>query len=177
MKFAFRVIPWIILLIPFIVSAFFYNSIAPEIPVMRSFFGNETISAPKSFFTVFRVPLIEVICAAAIQTIRPKLSQQEYFSIWNVLLYAVAFKSLFQVFEFISTSVFSSTSHAVFFYYLTLATVIIGICLAVVRGRKLFSRAQRAGWQLSILEKAFLGILLIAYFIFAFVPTFIYKTD
>jgi hypothetical protein len=50
---AFRLIPWIILLISLIVPAFFYNSIADEVMIMQSFFGNEEISAAKLLFTMF----------------------------------------------------------------------------------------------------------------------------
>ncbi len=104
MKIAFRIIPWVILIIPFIILAFFYNSIAGEVEIMRSLNGSNPVFAPKSLFTVFRVPLIEIICAAAIEIIRPKFSDSESnfnfssFSMWSILLYTVAFKSLFQVF-------------------------------------------------------------------------------
>jgi hypothetical protein len=177
MKLSAQAIPWIILAAPFIALAFLYNSIGNEVLVARSVFGNETIFAPKSFFTVFRVPLIEIVCAAAIETIQPKSSKSDYFSVWNILLYAIAFKSLFQFLEFISLSVFHSESHAVFFFYATLAVVIIGISLVVLKGREFFSGESRKDWKLSASGILFLGILLIAYFILAFVPMFIYKPD
>ena len=110
MKIAFLIIPWIILITPFIVLAFFYNSIDEQIPLMRSLAGNETTFAPKSLFTVFRVPLIEIVCALAIEIMRGEISNSEsntaYLLMWSVLLYTAAFKSLFQVSEFISSTVF-----------------------------------------------------------------------
>jgi hypothetical protein len=53
--------------------------------------------------------------------------------------------------------------------------VAAGICLAFIKGRKIFSISRREGWKLSGLKKALLGILLLAYFTLAFVPAFIYK--
>lgn len=185
MKIAVRIIPWIILAVPFVVLAFFYDSIENQILVARSFFGDETIYAPKSLFTVFRVPLIEIVCAAAIETIRPQpaatAANPDYFSIWNVLLYTIALKSLFQVFEFISLSVFHSPARADFFFYITLATVIGGICLVIGTARKGFSDYRRrrrdslASGRKKILMGILLGILLAAYFILALLPVFIYK--
>ena len=180
MKIAFLIIPWIILITPFIVLAFFYNSIDEQIPLMRSLAGNETTFAPKSLFTVFRVPLIEIVCALAIEIMRGKISNSEsntaYFLMWSVLLYTAAFKSLFQVSEFISSTVFFSPSYANLFFYATLTTVICGICLAIIKARKAFSNFHRGDWKLSLKEKAFLSILLATYFILAIMPMFIFKS-
>ena len=74
MKIAFLITPWIILIFPFIILAVLYNSIDEQILLMRSFVGNQTIYAPKSIFTVFRVPLIEIVCAATIEIMRAKFS-------------------------------------------------------------------------------------------------------
>jgi hypothetical protein len=170
------------LIIPFIVLAFFYNSIAGKVEVMRSLDGSNPVFAPKSLFTVFRVPLIEMICAAAIETNRPKFSNSESnfhfgsFSIWNILLYTVAFKSLFQVFEFLSSSVFSSPAYAGFFFYATLAAVLTGICAVIINGRRIFLDFRRVEWKLSRSKKWVLVILLIAYFALAFLPMFVFKS-
>lgn len=177
MKIAFLITPWIILLVPFIILAFLYNSIDEQVLLMRSFIGNQTVYAPKSLFTVFRVPLIEIVCAAAIETMRAKFSRSKPnagFTLWSILLYTAAFKSLFQVFEFISLAVYYSPDYAELFFYLTLLTVIVGICLAVIKGRKIFSSSSRNDWKLSVAEKVFLSFLLTAYFILAIVPTFIF---
>lgn len=179
MKIAFLITPWIILIFPFIILAVLYNSIDEQILLMRSFVGNQTIYAPKSVFTVFRVPLIEIVCAAMIEIMRANFSPSKSnagFTMWSILLYTAAFKSLFQVFEFISSTVYYSPDYADIFFYATLLTVIVGICLAIIKGRKIFSSSTRENWKLSLAEKAFLIVLLAAYFILAIVPTFIFKS-
>jgi hypothetical protein len=180
MKIAFLITPWIILLVPFIILVFLYDSIEEQVLLMRSFAGNQTVYAPKSIFTVFRVPLIEVVCALAIETVRAKFSHSKPnagFTMWSILLYTAAFKSLFQVFEFISLSVYHSPDYAGLFFYATLLTVVAGICLAIIKGRKIFSSSSRSDWKTSFKEKIFLTVLLAAYFILAMVPTFIFKSD
>ena len=106
MKTAFRIIPWLILLIPFAVLALFYASLPNGILITRSFFGNEAVIASKSLFTVFRVPLIEIVCAVAIEVMRRKFANvnADYYSMWSILLYTVALKSLLQAFEIVSAN-------------------------------------------------------------------------
>jgi uncharacterized membrane protein len=84
--------PWIILCIPFILLAYFYDSIANGVMIARSFDGSNPILAPKSLFTVFRVPLIEIVCAAAIEMMLLRFSKSEsnYYLMWIILLYTVA---------------------------------------------------------------------------------------
>jgi hypothetical protein len=180
MRKAFRVIPWIILIVPFIVPAFYYDVINDQILVMRSFIGNQAIVAPKSLFTVFRVPLIEIVCGAAVEIMKSRYSRSEAnadsFSMWDILLYTVAFKSLFQVFEFISSTVYYSPDYADVFFYATLFTVIGGICLAIIKGRNILLNFKRGEWKFSLREKVTFGILLAAYFVLAIAPMFIFKT-
>lgn len=176
----FRVVPWIILLISFILLLFFYNSISEEVLIYRSFDGSRNQFAPKSLFTVFRVPLIEIVCALMIEIMRRKAfdsetkSQSNYYLMWSVLLYTVALKSLLQSFEFISTSVFQSSNFANFFFYATFAVVIGGIILAFIEGRKLFIKFNRQDWKLNIWEKIGLASLFLTYVYLAFAPMFIY---
>jgi len=105
LKTFYRITPWLILLLTFVILAFSYNSIPDEVLITRSFDGSNPTFAPKSLFTVFRVPLIEVVCALAIEIMRRNSAASksekhaDYYSIWSVLLYTVAFKSLFQTFE------------------------------------------------------------------------------
>ena len=169
MKTAFRIIPWLILLIPFAVLALFYASLPNKILITRSFFGNEVLIASKSLFTVFRVPLIEIVCAVAIEVIRRKFANvnADYYSMWSILLYTAALKSLLQAFEIVSSNNL--------FYYLTFGIVIVGIILALFRGRKFFSNVFRGDWEFSSLEKAILIIILIAYLGLAIVPIFVFK--
>jgi len=128
--------PWIILLASFVILACFYNSLPSEIVITREIFGAGATLAPKSLFTVFRVPLIEAVCAFAIAVmiIRGVTDETlaDYNSMWRVLLFTVAFKSLFQTFETISPE---DTS---LFFYSTLAVVIFGIILAFLPGFRFF---------------------------------------
>lgn len=169
MKTAFRIIPWLILLIPFAVLALFYASLPNETLITRSFFGNEAVVASKSLFTVFRVPLIEILCAMAIEVMRRKFANvnADYYSMWSILLYTVALKSLFQAFEIVSSNNL--------FYYLTFGVVIVGIILALFRGRRFFSDFFRNNQKFSGAETAILVIALIAYLGLAIVPTFVFK--
>jgi hypothetical protein len=101
------------------------------------------VIASKSLFTVFRVPLIEMVCAVAIEVIRRRFANgnADYYSMWSILLYTVAFKSLFQAFEIVSSNNL--------FYYLTFGIVIVGIIFALFKGRKFFSNFFRGGWEFS----------------------------
>ncbi len=177
MKNAFRIIPWIILCIPFVVLAYFYNSIANEVLIARSFDGSNTVLAPKSLFTVFRVPLIEVVCAAAIEImlLRFSKSKSDYYSMWIILLYTIAFKSVFQEFEFISSSVYSVPDYASIFFYATIVIIVCGIILAIIKGRNVFTNFSSSDWKINHFEKIILTSLLVIYIGLAFAPMFIFR--
>lgn len=164
-----QIIPWLILLLSFAIPACFYNSIPPEILIARSFFGDEVILAPKSLFTVFRVPLIELVCAAVIEVMRRKFAatHADYFLMWNILLYTVALKSLLQSLEIVSANDL--------FYYLTFGAVIVGILAAVFTGRSIFLNFTPGDWRFSGAETAILVVGLVAYLGLAFVPIFVFK--
>lgn len=175
-----KIFPWILLVIPFPALAYFYDSIAGEILIYRSFGGGEAVFAPKSLFAVFRVPLIEVVCGAIVEAMRRKFLRSErgaaVASMWNALLYTVAFKSLFQTFEFIAAFVYKSESYADVFFYATIFAIAAGIFLAIVRRRDLFRNFRREDWKTSSGEKTFLAVLIAAYLFLAFAPVFIYKS-
>jgi hypothetical protein len=172
MKTVFSKIPWLILLLPFVILAVFYNSIPNEVLIARSFFGDDATFAPKSLFTVFRVPLIEMVCAAAIGVMRHKFASEnaDYYAMWNILLYTVALKSLLQAFEIISSSKFFND-----FFYATLGVVLVGIILALFKGRRFFSDLFRGKQKFSGAETAILVFALIAYLGLAIVPLFVFK--
>lgn len=171
MKTKLLIIPWLILLIPFVILAYFYNSLGNEILITRSFFGSEAIFAPKTLFTVFRVPLIEIVCAAAIEVMRRNSVNRnsDYYLMSSILLYTVALKSLFQAFEIISSGDLTKV-----FYYLTFAVVIIGILLALLKGRSYFSNLFYGNFNYSVSEKAVLFALLLAYLGLAIAPICIF---
>ncbi len=167
----YRILPWIIILLPFLILAFFYNSLPAEILMFRSLYGGAGVYSPKSLFTVFRVPLIEVVCALAVEIMRRGAAgapesekQRNYYLMWTILLYTVALKSLFQALEMVS----SHETGAVFFY-LTAGVVVAGIISAFFPGRKVFLGPYRAGRKLTLWEKLALVTLLIAYIALAFV--------
>jgi hypothetical protein len=172
MKNVWRKIPWLILLLPFVILALFYNSLPDEILIARSFFGDDATVAPKSLFTVFRVPLIEITCAAAIELMRRKFADEtaDYYAMWTIFLWTVALKSLLQAFEIVSSPKFARD-----FFYATFAVVIIGIILALFRGRRFFSEFFGGEWKFSRAEKAAFVVLLIAYLALAIVPIFVFK--
>jgi uncharacterized membrane protein len=181
MKKALWIFPWVVLLVPFVVLSLFYDSISQEILTYRSLGGDEIQYAPKSLFTVFRVPLIEAVCAATIVIMRRKTSEFNsefrtgYYSMWSVLLFTVALKSLFQTFEFVSTSIFSQPFYASVFFYATLAIVVGGIILAFVKGKKIFANFQSESWRLKNWEKISLTIFFLIYLSLAFAPMLIYS--
>jgi uncharacterized membrane protein len=180
MKTAFKIFPWIVLAITFVVLAYFYNSIADEILIYRSFGGGDAVFAPKSVFAVFRVPFIEVVCAAIVEVMRRKFLRSENglpaAAMWSVLLYTVAFKSLFQTFEFIASFVYQSQAYADIFFYATIAVIAVGIFLVIFKRRQIFRNLRREDWKVSTPEKIILGVLLILYLALAFSPMFIYKS-
>lgn len=179
MKAAVKIFPWFVLAIPFVGLVYFYNSIAGEILIYRSFGGGDAVFAPKSLFTVFRVPLIEVVCAALVETLRPRFAGSKSgfgaFSAWNILLYAIAFKSLFQFLEFISAAVYNAPDYADFFFYATFAAVIAGIALALAKWRKVFADFQRREGKSSGAKKIALGVFLLAYLMLAIAPMFVFS--
>ncbi|HEX8369717.1 MAG TPA: hypothetical protein VF604_14320 [Pyrinomonadaceae bacterium] len=179
MKTTVKIFPWFVLAITFLLPAYFYDSIAGEILIYRSFSGNDLVFAPKSLFTVFRVPLIEVVCAALVEVMRRKFSRSESglaaASMWNVLLYTVVFKSLFQTFEFIASFVYNAQAYADIFFYATISAIVAGVSLVVAKRRAVFRNFRREDWKASTGEKIILGVLLISYLFLAFAPMFIYK--
>jgi hypothetical protein len=172
MKIARQNIPWLILLLPFVILAFAYRSLPSEILIARSFFGNDATMAPKSVFTVFRVPLIELVCAAAIELMRRKFvdENRDYYRMWTILLWTVAFKSLFQAFE-----IYSSATLGRDFFYATVAVVALGIALALWQGRRFFVNFFGDKWKFGRAEKAIFFVILIVYLLLAIVPIFVFK--
>jgi hypothetical protein len=152
--------------------AYFYNLLGNEILIVRSFFGDETVFAPKTLFTVFRVALIEIVCAPAIEVMRRNSANEnaEYYPMWSILLYTIAFKSLFQAFEIVS-----SGDLAKLFYYLTFAVVIIGIIFALFKGWSYFSNLFRGNFKFSNSERLILFTVLLAYLGLAIIPIFIFN--
>lgn len=171
MKNVLQNIPWLILLLPFVILAFLFNSIPNEVLIVRSFFSDEATFAPKTLFTVFRVPLIEIVCAAAIELVRRKFADTnaDYYAMWSIFLWAVALKSLLQALEIVSPAKFADE-----FFYVTLGVVLIGIVLALFKGWRFFPDLLRSKEKFSGAETAILVLILFAYLGLAIVPIFVY---
>jgi hypothetical protein len=135
MRVGVQLIPWLIIFASFLILAIAYNSLPGEILIFRGIFGDDPVHAPRSIFTVFRVALIEVVCALAIEIMRrgsPVMRLHEHHLFWTILLYTVGVKSLLQTFEMILPR------NANLFFSLTGAAVAVGLVIAAVAGRKLF---------------------------------------
>jgi len=172
MKNVLQNIPWLILLLPFVIVAYFYNSLPNEVLIARSFFSDDATHAPKTLFTAFRVPLIEIVCAAAIEIMRRKSANEnaDYYRMWSILLYTVALKSLLQAFEIVSPRELAGD-----FFYATLGVVVVGIFLALFKGRKFFTDLFSGKQEFSGAEKAIFAVILIAYLGLAIVPIYIFQ--
>lgn len=175
MQIFFRIVPAIVLFVSFLILAFYYDSLPLETLIARGLFGGEPTIAPKSLFTVFRVPLIELVCALAIIVMAKKsvsvTKSASYRRMWAVLLFAVSFKSLFQSLEAVSGEGLAQS-----FFYATIAVVAIGVVSAVAMGRDLFTVENRKEWSLDGFQRFSIFVLLAAYFGLAIVPIFLYRT-
>ena len=165
----FKFLPWIILIISFLLPAYFYASLPDQVLIARGLFGGEGVFADKSLFTVFRVPMIELVCAAAVLVLgRAVVSPGRaaaFRSVCTILLFTVALKSLFQSFETVSRAEWASA-----FLYLTLCVVAVGIVAAIFAARSLARPFKEGRFQLRRPEKAGLAVLLVFYLGLAIAP-------
>lgn len=171
---ALRFFPWLVFAAALILVAVFYTSLPSDIVIARGLFGGSDIVAPKTLFTAFRVVLIDLLCAFAIEVMRrrpvsPKI-QPDYQTFWQVLLFAVAFKCLFQTLELVSPA-----DQASIYFYVTVAVVILGIALAAFIGRKIFSAFDREDWKLNGSGQLLLAGLLIGYLAIAIGPVIFFR--
>ncbi|MBP6001882.1 MAG: hypothetical protein KA746_00475 [Pyrinomonadaceae bacterium] len=155
----------------FIVLAVFYPSLPNEIVVTRGLFGSPDTLAPKSLFTVFRVPLIDAICAAALAILIRRFSHagSDLVGFWRILLYTAACKTLLQAIEIASPGQIANV-----FFVLTLALVLTGIFAAFYLVRHDLKGLYNGLGKFSVGESLALAVLLIAYLGIGIVPLFIY---
>jgi len=167
-----RFAPWLLLIASFGVLAGFYDSIPTEMIIARAVFSGPDTVAPKSIFTVFRVPLIDAICAAAAALLYRKflLAAPNLANFWLILLYTAVFKSLLQALEIVSRPDVASA-----LFYLTLFTVVAGIAAAFYISRKDLSGFLTGLGKFSAVESVILTILLFAYLGIAIVPLFLFQ--
>ncbi len=120
---------------PFLLLAVSYVDLPPELPVLRSWIGHSTRSAPKSVFTVFRVPLMNLVHGLLAVIMLRRANDFEniqrriaYSNIFSTLLFAIALKSNFEAAE-ISLA-------APWLGFGTLTAVVAGVGVALIRARK-----------------------------------------
>ena len=163
----YRIIPWTIILLPFLILGISYNSLPAEIMVFRHL--DDTADYAPNPSSLFSGTLIEIVCGLAVEVMRRRPAKvpehKSSYLMWTVLLYTVAVKSLLQALEMVS-----SEQNARIFFYLTAAAVAIGIICTAFAGRKAFTAVNRGAWKLELWEKAALAGLLISYLFLAFAP-------
>ncbi len=169
-----RVLPWVAIALAFCLVGVFYNSLPAEITITRRPFGGSDLIAPKSVFTAFRVVLIDLLCALAIEimlwrTVSPKV-RRSYLRFWHVLMLTVGFKCLLQAFELIAAPQLTSI-----YFYAVIAVVAIGFAVAAFFGRNLISNFDRADWKLGLRESCLLGGLFAGYLAIAIGPAIYYR--
>lgn len=164
----YRLIPWVIIFLPFLILGLGYSSLPADILVYRHPDGTSDY-APKSLFTVFRVPMIEVICGLVIELMRRRAAgitdNKGYYFMWTILLWTVAAKAFLQALDVISPE-----HRADQFFYVTGGVVFAGIVFAAIAGRKVFSGFKKHEWKMALWEKGALLALLAGYLFFAFAP-------
>jgi hypothetical protein len=171
-----RSIAWTVLASSFAILAVFYQYLPSEIVIYRSLFDGSTLSAPRTPFTVFRVPSIELICGVAIEVMRTVGRSAQpanaYDRLWSTLLVTVAFKSLFQSLETVTVGVLTTG-----FFYATVLVVAAGVVCAVAPGYRAITEwiHHREKLKGSYLLFTFLLSLLLLYLVLALVPLYLYK--
>jgi hypothetical protein len=167
------ILPWLLLISAFVLIGFFYSELPPDILIARGMFGGHPLIGPKTLFTAFRPPLIELICALVVKVMsRSDLvadTRTAYKTFWLILLYTLGFKSLFQAFEIVANPL-----SAPVFYSVTITFVLIGIACAAPFGWSLLRR-DRSKWRIDSVEKLQLFGLLAAYILTAILPIWIYR--
>jgi uncharacterized membrane protein len=161
--------PWAILLASFLLPLYFYSALPDRMLIARGVFGGDATFAERSLFTVFRVPLIEMVCALAVVLLGRTHVRAEWAdsfrALCTILLFTVALKSLFQSLETIS-----SPETAYVYFYLTVGIVGLGIVSALIASRSFIMSIGRDGFELGKLEKFGLLVLLAIYVGLAIVP-------
>lgn len=171
-QFILRYGAWLIILVSFLVPAFSYGSIPDKVLITRDIFGGSDVYADKSLFTVYRVPLIDLISALAFLMLSRASVKDElktpFMRFFSALIFTAALKSLVQSLETILPGL------ATVFFYVTAGLVLTGILTAAVLGRRFLSSIRNSEFDLGRLEKAALFVLLFAYLGVAFFPIAIF---
>lgn len=124
--------------VSFLLIAAEYDAMPAELPVMRIPVVGIAAVAPKSVFTAFRVPLMNLthgLMAAVMLSRTPDFAHEgrraSYAALFSTLLFAIALKSDFEALEICGlTGPFSRWVTVG-----TVASVLGGLALALLRGR------------------------------------------
>ncbi len=151
----------------FLLLASVYDALSAELPVLRVPIANLMMAAPKSAYTVFRVPLMNLthglmagVMLSHANDFDDEKRRASYTALFSTLLFAIALKSNFEALEIGGLAMpLGSLTH-----WLTAGTalsVVGGLALAFVRGRNV-----RLPWkelQLSVRDKILLAGLFFSY--------------
>jgi hypothetical protein len=144
-----------------------YHSLPAELPVLRTSFASVATAAPKSLFTAFRVPLMNLthgLIAAVMLSHAADFDDEgrraSYFALFSTLLFASALKSDFEALE-ISGLALPLGSFGRWATAGTVMSVVGGLALAFVRGRNVPIPWREL--QLSVREKIVLTGLFVSY--------------
>jgi hypothetical protein len=124
---------------PFLLLAYRYGALPAEMPVFRNPLLHAMIFAPKSVFTVFRVPLMNLshgLMAGVMVSRSGDFKDAErragYSALFSTLLFAAALKSNFEALEISRVA----SSFGGWVTAGTVGCVVVGVLLAFVRGRR-----------------------------------------
>lgn len=139
---------------PFVVLAYRYRALPETLVVLRGPLARGILIAPKSIFTVFRVPAINLthgLMAAVMLACKDSFAdlrrRRAYSGVFLSLLFAVAAKSNLEALEL--SGLFGSVAHLL--ALATFASVLVGIAVALVFARRVpfpwpELRIGRGGW-------------------------------
>ena len=160
--------------LPFVLLGLSYSAAPSDLPVL-SWIGHPALSAPKSLFMVFRVPvmnLIHGIMAAIMLSRAPCFTNLErrtaYSNIFSTLLFTIALKADFEGLEFFATTSSALRPYESWIGYGTLTCVLLGLGLAALRGGKVplpwpeLCLTARDKFALPLLFAAYLAIVIVS---------------
>ena len=128
---------------PFVLLALGYGAAPPELPIVRVWIGHTTLWAAKSLFMVFRVPVMNLISGLVLAVMLHRgrdfkniERRNSYSNMFSTLLFTSALKSDFEGMEFFAPTSSVLLPYARWIGFGTLLCVVVGLGLAIVRGRK-----------------------------------------
>jgi len=128
---------------PFVLLSVSYGATPSELPVLRVWIGHTALVASKSLFMVFRVPVMNLISGlmAAVMLSRASVFENierrtSYSNMFSTVLFTAALKSDFEGLEFYATVSPALQPYQSWIGFGTLLCVVIGLGLAIIRGRK-----------------------------------------